>query len=100
MKYSSTTKDEFLVTLPICTEFLQVRQYFVQGWYPTGRPNPSNIYNPSGALVKAMLIHSAIGTTAYDGIAQGHVPLGELCCISQSHHSERKTVMCLPIFHH
>ncbi len=56
----------------------QVRQYFVQGWYPTGYQNPSNIYNPSGALIKAMLIHSAIGVTSYDGIEQGDITLGEL----------------------
>ncbi len=69
------------LTLELCCDLsiaIQVRQYFIQGWYPTGYPNPSNIYNPSGALVKAMLRHSAIGVTAYDGIEQGDITLGEL----------------------
>lgn len=35
-----------------------VRQYFLQGFYPSGRPNPKDSFIPSGALLKAMLIHS------------------------------------------
>jgi len=36
-----------------------VRQYFKEGWYPSGSPNPGDSINPSAALVKAMLICSA-----------------------------------------
>jgi len=36
-----------------------VRQYFTEGWYPTGTQNPSDGFTPSGALLKAMLIASA-----------------------------------------
>jgi len=36
-----------------------VRQYFTEGWYPTGIQNPSDAFIPSGALLKAMLIASA-----------------------------------------
>ncbi len=36
-----------------------VRQYFKEGWYPTGSPNPQDSINPSAALIKAMLICSA-----------------------------------------
>ncbi len=32
-----------------------VRQYFEQGYYPTGLPVPGNTLNPSAALVKAIL---------------------------------------------
>ena len=35
---------------------LLVRQYFTDGWYPTKVPIPANGFNPSGALVKAVLI--------------------------------------------
>jgi subtilisin family serine protease len=38
---------------------LLVRQYFTEGWYPTGTKQPANQFNPSAALVKAALIHSA-----------------------------------------
>ncbi|HHS49814.1 MAG TPA: hypothetical protein ENN07_01725 [candidate division Zixibacteria bacterium] len=33
-----------------------VRQYFMEGYYPTGNANPSDAMTPSGALMKAMLI--------------------------------------------
>lgn len=36
------------------------RQYFVQGFYPTGVATPANAFIPSGALLKAMLINSAV----------------------------------------
>lgn len=35
---------------------LVVRQYFTEGWYPTGAPVPANAFIPSGALLKAVLI--------------------------------------------
>ena len=35
-----------------------VRQYFIRGFYPTGSNVTSNGFIPSGALVKAMLVHS------------------------------------------
>lgn len=37
---------------------VKVRQYFKQGYYPTGKPNADNAFTPSGALIKAMLVHS------------------------------------------
>ena len=41
-----------------------MRQYFTQGWYPTGAPNSSNAFVPSGALLKAMVVNSATDLTA------------------------------------
>ncbi|CAM9140348.1 unnamed protein product, partial [Choristocarpus tenellus] len=52
-----------------------IRQFFLQGWYPNGFPNPSDIYNPSNALVKAMLVASATGMESYNG-RETTVPLG------------------------
>ena len=37
-----------------------VRQYFVDGFYPGGAPDPAAGFVPSAALVKAMLIASAV----------------------------------------
>jgi hypothetical protein len=37
---------------------LMVRQYFTQGYYPSGMANPEDGFTPSGALLKAILIHS------------------------------------------
>jgi len=44
-----------------------VRQYFMAGWYPSGSPNPSNAFTPSGSLIKAVILASGqdMNTTAY-----------------------------------
>ena len=36
-----------------------VRQYFVQGWYPSGAPLAASGFQPSAALVKAVLLSSS-----------------------------------------
>lgn len=35
-----------------------VRQYFTEGWYPSGTKNSSDAFTPSAALIKAMMINS------------------------------------------
>ncbi|MGH7244032.1 MAG: S8 family serine peptidase [Phycisphaerales bacterium] len=42
-----------------------VRQYFTDGFYPTGTKVPMNSLVPSGALLRAMLVNSAVDMTAY-----------------------------------
>lgn len=37
-----------------------VRQYFTDGFYPTGAKEPGNAFTPSGVLVKAALMGGAI----------------------------------------
>lgn len=51
-----------------------IRQYFVDGWYPTGAKNSVNGFTPSAALLKATLVNSAVnmaGTTAIPANCQG-----------------------------
>lgn len=43
-----------------------VQQYFAQGYYPTGLPQNSPLI-PSGALIKATLINSAVDMTGENG---------------------------------
>jgi len=40
-----------------------VRQYFTEGFYPTGSATPSDQFIPSSALIKAVLINSAVNMT-------------------------------------
>jgi len=40
-----------------------IRQYLREGWYPTGAKNSANSNLPSGALLKAMVIQSAVALT-------------------------------------
>lgn len=35
-----------------------VRQYFVEGWYPSGTKNSADAFTPSAALIKALMINS------------------------------------------
>jgi hypothetical protein len=44
-----------------------VRQYFEQGFHPSGTASASNAFTPSGALVKAVLANSAQDVTGIPG---------------------------------
>jgi hypothetical protein len=44
-----------------------VRQYFTEGWYPTGTQQAHHALVPSGALLKAMLVNSTIDMTGIVG---------------------------------
>lgn len=44
-----------------------VRQYFMDGWYPTGAKVPANAFTPTGALVKAMLVNCGQDMTSIAG---------------------------------
>ncbi len=46
---------------------LLVRQYFTEGWYPTGTKTPADAFTPSGALIKAVLINSAVNMSGISG---------------------------------
>ncbi|HEV7670364.1 MAG TPA: S8 family serine peptidase [Thermoanaerobaculia bacterium] len=50
------------------------RQYYFDGFYPSGAANGTNAFNPSAALVRTTMINSAInmtGTTAIPANCQG-----------------------------
>jgi hypothetical protein len=49
-----------------------VRQYYTEGWYPTGTREPTHAFVPTGALLKATLINSTVdaaGIAGYPGAA-------------------------------
>lgn len=50
------------------------RQYFMDGYYPTGVPELADAFVPSGALLRAVLINSAVdmsGIAGYPGTSEG-----------------------------
>ena len=51
-----------------------VRQYYTEGWYPSGAPLLSDRFTPSGALLKATLLNSTLDMTG-TGPGPGNVPL-------------------------
>jgi len=53
---------------------LLVREYFVEGYYPTGIANAIDAFEPSGALLKAVLVNSAqdmTGLAGYPSLQEG-----------------------------
>ena len=51
-----------------------VRQYFAEGFYPTGVPTASDAFEPTAALVKATLIGSAVDLNAEGCTSVAPVP--------------------------
>ncbi|BDA48510.1 probable serine protease/ABC transporter B family protein tagD [Coccomyxa sp. Obi] len=45
-----------MATPMVAGGLLLIRQYFTEGWYPSGAPNSSCSYTPSGPLMKAVLL--------------------------------------------
>ena len=41
-----------------------IRQYFMEGWYPTGEPNSGDALTPSAAMLKAVLLGGAAEVTS------------------------------------
>ena len=53
-----------------------VRQYFTEGWYPSGEKEAKNAFNPTAALLKAVLLNSTVdmtgaGVAGYPSNAEG-----------------------------
>ena len=44
-----------------------IRQYYSEGYYPGGSPNPADALTPTGALLKATLINSGVDMTGVAG---------------------------------
>lgn len=50
------------------------REYFMNGYYPTGAAVPENAFEPSGALLKAVLVNASqdmTGMVGYPGLQEG-----------------------------
>ena len=57
---SAVARDEDVDGDADHVEDAALRQYLLEGWYPSGTKGGSNPKVPSGALMKAMLINSAV----------------------------------------
>lgn len=56
-----------MATPAVSATALMARQYFMEGFYPTGSATPANSFIPSGALLKAVLVNSAMDMTTDAG---------------------------------
>ncbi len=51
-----------------------MREYFMEGWYPSGAPMAEDAFTPSGALMRATLInstHDLLGVSGYPSDREG-----------------------------
>ena len=51
-----------------------IRQYYTEGWYPSGTARPQNAITPTGALLKATLLNATIdmaGEAGYPSVTEG-----------------------------
>ncbi len=55
-----------------------VRQYFTDGWYPTGAPVGGNALTPSAALLRAMMVNSAVDDFAAYTIPDNNIGWGRI----------------------
>lgn len=55
-----------MATPVIASSALLVKQYFEDGYYPTGAPTPSNALKPSSALIKAVMVSGATSLQGYE----------------------------------
>jgi hypothetical protein len=55
-----------------------VRQYLVEGWYPSGAANPADSLIPSAALLKAMLINCADASISSYTVPDNNVGWGRV----------------------
>ena len=67
-----------------------VRQYYTEGWYPTGARRPHHTFTPSGALLKATLVNGSVdmaGIAGYPGTAASGEGWGTLLIDDALHFS-------------
>lgn len=63
-----------MATPAVAGTALLVRQYYTQGYYPSGAPDASRGFTPSGSLIKATLLNSAqdmAGVAGYPANREG-----------------------------
>src|SRR6267143_505869 len=60
-----------MATPTIAGSAVLVRQYYMDGWYPTGSKNAGNAFTPSAALIKATMINSAREMTGAGAYGNG-----------------------------
>ena len=51
-----------------------IRQYYTEGWYPSGTARPANAMTPTGALLKATLLNATVdmaGEAGYPSVTEG-----------------------------
>jgi len=64
---TSTATGTSMAAPAVAGTAILARQYYMEGYYPTGTPQPQDAFTPSGTLLKATLINSAVDMTGISG---------------------------------
>lgn len=64
---TTTATGTSMATPAIAGTAALIRQYYTDGFYPSGAANGSDAFTPSGALIKATLLNSAVDMTGISG---------------------------------
>jgi hypothetical protein len=73
-QYSNAGSGTSFATPSTAGGIMLIRQYFQDGFYPSGKKNPSDGFNASASLMKAVLLNGAVemnGTGAHDNPYNG-----------------------------
>ena len=62
-----------------------VRQYYTDGYYPTGIADPGNAFTPSSALIKATLLNSTVDMTGVSGFPSNQEGWGRVLADNALH---------------
>ena len=57
---------------------LLARQFYTEGWYPSGAPTPADAFTPSGALLRATLLNATDDMTGVPGYPSNREGWGHL----------------------
>ena len=78
-----------------------VRQYFLEGWYPSGEKRAADTVTPTGALLKAVLLNSTADMTGEPGYPSDFEGWG-LICLERTLHfkGDARNLLVWDIRHH
>ncbi len=72
-----------------------IRQYYTEGWYPTGTPQAADALIPSGALLKATLINATIDMTGIAGYPSANEGWGLVRLENALHFPNSSRTLCV-----
>jgi len=76
------------------------RQYYTEGYYPSGAANPADAFTPTGALLKATLLNSGVDMTSETGYPTNLEGWGRMLLDEAIHFAgEVRTLMVADVRH-